>query len=68
LGEACAFVVWIRFRENWLGHGETFLARLAALDGVLLPGDRRTANRRRIATEGVALPAKLWAETLAAGA
>ena len=54
--------------ENWLGHGEAFLARLAALDGVRLPGDRRAANRRRIATEGVALPAKLWAETLAAGA
>ena len=54
--------------EGWLDHGESFLARLAALDGVRLPGDRRAANRRRIAIEGVELPAKLWAEALEAAA
>lgn len=52
---------------GWLAHGEGFLARLAALEGVRLPGDRRAANRARSATAGVALPAKLWAEALAAG-
>jgi delta1-piperideine-2-carboxylate reductase len=52
--------------EGWRAHAERYLARLAALEGVRLPGDRRHANRRLAEVEGVALPAKLWAETLAA--
>jgi delta1-piperideine-2-carboxylate reductase len=51
---------------GWLEHAEGFLARLAALDGVRLPGDRRAANRTRSDAEGVEIPAKLWAEVLAA--
>lgn len=51
---------------GWLDHAEGFLARLSALEGVRLPGDRRAANRRRSDAEGVEIPAKLWAEVLAA--
>ena len=51
---------------GWLGHAEGFLARPSALEGVRLPGDRRAANRRRSDAEGVEIPAKLWAEVLAA--
>lgn len=51
---------------GWLEHAEGFLARLSALEGVRLPGDRRAANRRRSDAEGVEIPAKLWAEVLAA--
>jgi delta1-piperideine-2-carboxylate reductase len=51
---------------GWLEHAEGFLARLSALEGVRLPGDRRAANRKRSDAEGVEIPAKLWAEVLAA--
>ena len=52
--------------EGWLDHAEGFLSRLAALDGVRLPGDRRAANRARSDAEGVKIPTKLWAEVLSA--
>lgn len=52
--------------EGWRAHAERYLTRLAALQGVRLPGDRRHANRRQALAEGIAMPAKLWAETLAA--
>jgi len=52
--------------EGWLDHSERFFERLTALDGVRLPGDRRTANRERVAKEGARLPKKLWADALAA--
>jgi delta1-piperideine-2-carboxylate reductase len=52
--------------EGWLDHSEHYFERLTAQDGVRLPGDRRTANRARVAKEGARLPAKLWADTLQA--
>jgi delta1-piperideine-2-carboxylate reductase len=45
--------------EGWLDHAEGFLADLAALDGVRLPGDRRYANRARTPSEGVQVPQAL---------
>jgi delta1-piperideine-2-carboxylate reductase len=51
---------------GWQAHAESFFGRLTALEGVRLPGDRRTANRARIAAQGVTLPPKLWAEATAA--
>ena len=52
--------------QGWLAHGESFFARLGALDGVRLPGDRRCRERERIAREGVRLPKALWDEALRA--
>ncbi|MDB5865714.1 MAG: comC [Betaproteobacteria bacterium] len=52
--------------DGWLAHSEFFLARLGALEGVRLPGDRRAKNRARIDREGTRLPAKLWAEAVRA--
>ncbi len=51
---------------GWRAHSETFLQRLAGTPGVRLPGDRRAANRARIAREGATLPRKLWEDALAA--
>ena len=51
---------------GWLGHCESFFSRYAALDGVRLPGERRTRNRERIEREGTELPAKVWEDALRA--
>ena len=53
---------------GWLRHAESFLQRLSELGEVRLPGDRRAKNRARIAREGTRVPAKLWADALAAAA
>lgn len=50
--------------EGWREHAERFLLELSGLGDVRLPGDRRAANRARIAQEGVRLPAKLWNDAL----
>ena len=50
--------------EGWLAHSELFLKRLAALEGVRLPGDRRANNRARTNREGVRLPAQIWEDAL----
>ncbi|HEX2825676.1 MAG TPA: Ldh family oxidoreductase [Burkholderiales bacterium] len=52
--------------QGWLAHCEAFFARYAALDGVRLPGDRRSANRARIARDGARMPARLWDDALKA--
>lgn len=46
-------------RDGWRDHSNQFLDRLAGLDGVRLPGDRRRSNRARIAQEGVSVPTAL---------
>jgi delta1-piperideine-2-carboxylate reductase len=51
---------------GWRAHAESYLQRLAAMPGVRLPGDRRAANRTRIARDGATLPRKLWEDALAA--
>ena len=48
--------------EGWRDHSNQYLERLAALEGVRLPGDRRRTNRERIAQEGVAVPQALLDE------
>lgn len=53
--------------DGWLAHGESFLGRLAGLEGVRLPGDRRAANRVRTAREGARLPEQLWEDARKAG-
>lgn len=53
---------------GWHSHAESFFAELRALPGVRLPGDRREIERKRIAREGVAVPAALWQEIQTAGA
>jgi len=51
---------------GWRAHAASFFAELRALPGVRLPGDRRKAERARIAREGVRLPAQLWRHVVAA--
>ncbi len=48
-------------REVYLERVETLVAAMLADAGVRLPGDRRRANRERIAREGIALPPDLAA-------
>jgi delta1-piperideine-2-carboxylate reductase len=48
--------------DGWLVHSEAFFARLTALDGVRLPGDRRRKMREVTAREGVRVTAPLLAE------
>lgn len=57
-----------RFGDDagWRAHAEAYLQRLKAMPGVRLPGDRRAANRARIARDGATLPRKLWADAQAA--
>jgi delta1-piperideine-2-carboxylate reductase len=47
--------------EGWLAHSEAFFERMAAMEGVRLPGDRRHANRAKDADVeiGADLAAKL---------
>jgi delta1-piperideine-2-carboxylate reductase len=52
--------------EGWLAHSESFFARLGAVDGVRLPGDRRARNRGRIDREGADVPAAVWDDALRA--
>jgi len=52
--------------EGWRAHAASFFAELRALPGVRLPGDRRKAERARVAREGVRLPASLWRQVVAA--
>jgi (2R)-3-sulfolactate dehydrogenase (NADP+) len=46
----------------FLERVETLVAAMLADAGVRLPGDRRRANRERIAREGIALPPDLLAK------
>lgn len=52
--------------EGWRDHAGRFFGELRALPGVRIPGDRRKADRIRVAREGVAVPADLWREARAA--
>lgn len=46
--------------DNWPQHCEAFFARLLGQPGeVRLPGDRRHANRKKTATEGISIPKSL---------
>jgi (2R)-3-sulfolactate dehydrogenase (NADP+) len=47
--------------EVFLERVETLVAAMLADDGVRVPGDRRRANRERIAREGIAVPPELAA-------
>lgn len=49
-------------RDVFLERVETLVAAMLADEGVRLPGDRRRANRERIAREGIALPPDLAAK------
>lgn len=49
---------------GWLAHSDGWLQRLAALEGVRLPGDRRYRARTETPTAGVTIPAALHAELL----
>ena len=49
-------------REVFLDRVETLVAAMLADEGVRLPGDRRRANRERIAKEGIALAPELAAK------
>lgn len=53
---------------GFAGRIEGLLADMAAEPGVRIPGDRRHANRRRIAAEGVAVDAVLMGQLRALGA
>ncbi|MEO1200101.1 MAG: Ldh family oxidoreductase [Pseudomonadota bacterium] len=48
--------------DGWAEHGERFFARLGAIDGVHIPGDRRYQNRRQTPVDGCSVPLALWAE------
>lgn len=52
--------------SGWRAHAAAFFEELRALPGARLPGDRRRAERARIAREGAALPRALWEEARAA--
>jgi len=46
---------------NWLQHSESFLERLAAMEGAHMPGNRRYANRAKTAAEGIQVTESLLA-------
>jgi delta1-piperideine-2-carboxylate reductase len=47
--------------DNWLQHSESFLERLAGMEGAHMPGNRRYANRAKSAAEGIAVSDTLLA-------
>ena len=47
--------------DNWLQHSESFLERLAGMEGAHMPGNRRYANRAKSADEGIAVSDTLLA-------
>ena len=47
--------------DNWLQHSESFLERLAGMEGAHMPGNRRYANRAKSAAEGIAVSDALLA-------
>ena len=47
--------------DNWLQHSESFLERLAGMEGAHMPGNRRYANRAKSAAEGIAVSEALLA-------
>lgn len=49
-------------RDTYYARVETLIAAMLADEGVRLPGDRRRANRERIAKEGIALAPELAAK------
>lgn len=51
---------------GWRGHAASFFSELRSLPGVRLPGDRRRAERARIAREGATIPRDLWIQALTA--
>jgi delta1-piperideine-2-carboxylate reductase len=46
---------------NWLQHSESFLERLAGMEGAHMPGNRRYANRAKTAAEGIQVTETLLA-------
>jgi (2R)-3-sulfolactate dehydrogenase (NADP+) len=49
-------------RERYFERLETMLAKMLEDDGVRLPGSRRHAERERVETQGIEVPAALMAE------
>jgi delta1-piperideine-2-carboxylate reductase len=47
--------------DNWLQHSESFLERLAGMEGAHMPGNRRYANRAKSAAEGITISDTLLA-------
>ncbi|MFW5679548.1 MAG: Ldh family oxidoreductase [Pseudomonadota bacterium] len=47
---------------DWLAHSDGWLERLAGLDGVRLPGDRRYRARNQTPSSGITIPAALHDE------
>jgi len=50
--------------DAFLERVETLVAAMLADEGVRIPGDRRRANRDKIAKDGIAIPAELAAKIL----
>lgn len=46
--------------DNWLQHSEAFFARLSAMDGAHIPGNRRYANRAAHAEKGIAVKQSVY--------
>ncbi len=53
---------------DWLAHSDDWLDRLAALEGVRLPGNRRYRARTETPTTGITIPTALHADLLALAA
>lgn len=48
--------------DGFLDHGERLFAAIAAQEGTRLPGERRFQARLETPTEGIEIPASLWAD------
>ncbi|MCB1367795.1 MAG: Ldh family oxidoreductase [Rhodobacteraceae bacterium] len=48
--------------DGFLDHGERLFAEIAAQEGTRLPGARRFRARLETPTEGIEIPASLWAD------
>ena len=50
--------------DNWLQHSEEFIARLAAMEGAHIPGNRRYANRAKHLVDGIAIKESVYASCI----
>ncbi|MBZ0128639.1 MAG: Ldh family oxidoreductase [Rhodobacteraceae bacterium] len=48
--------------DGFLDHGERLFAEIAAQEGTRLPGERRFRARLETPSEGIEIPASLWAD------
>jgi len=50
--------------DNWLKHSESFLQLLGGMEGAHIPGNRRYANRKRHAVEGISVKEAVHAKCM----